>query len=67
MKPVRYKVLQDGEWLRPVHKGFRDACCDCGLVHLVEFRIVDGAIEFRATVDKRATAAMRKRNGLPHR
>lgn len=58
---IRYHQLQDGEWMRPTRKGFRDACCGCGMVHLMEFRIVDGTIEFRATVDKRASAAMRKR------
>lgn len=58
---ARYYQLKDGEWMRPTRKGFRDACCGCGLVHTMEFRLVDGTIEFRATVDKRATAAMRKR------
>lgn len=46
------------EWFRvsPAHK---IGCCDCGLVHLLEFRIVDGEIEMRALRDERATAAKR--------
>jgi hypothetical protein len=58
---IRYHQLQDGEWMRPTRRGFRDACCDCGLVHRMEFRIVEGTIEFRSTRDNKATAAMRRR------
>lgn len=54
-------MLKDGEWFAPTHNGFRDACCDCGLVHRVDFRVVEGKVHFRAMRDKRATAAMRKR------
>jgi hypothetical protein len=41
-------------------------CCDCGLVHVVDFRIRFDkrgrpVVEFRADRDKRATAAARRR------
>lgn len=32
------------EWRRPM-PGYRIACCDCGLVHEMEFRIVKDAIK----------------------
>ena len=35
-------------------------CCDCGLVHRLDFRIVGGRIEFRTRRDDRATAAARR-------
>lgn len=57
---VRYHVLKDGEWIRPRRRGFKEMCCDCHLVHLLEFRVVDGKIEFRASRDERATAAARR-------
>lgn len=25
-------------WVQPVMRGYKLACCDCGLVHLLEFR-----------------------------
>lgn len=55
-----YHALKDGEWIRPAMRGFRDACCDCGLVHKVDFRIVDGRVELRAYRDARATAGVRR-------
>jgi hypothetical protein len=32
----------DGEWHEPIHDGYLMACCDCGLVHRVDFAIRDG-------------------------
>jgi len=58
---TRYQQLVDGEWVEPVRKGFKEQCCSCALIHKVDYRIVDGRVQFRATVDKRATAAARRR------
>ena len=46
--------------MRPRKRGFKEMCCDCHLVHIVDYRIVDGTIEFRARRDVRATAAARR-------
>lgn len=27
-------------WVKPVQEGYKMACCDCGLVHTMDFRIV---------------------------
>ena len=35
-------------WVQPVMKGYLLACCDCGLVHRLDFRIHNGRIQFRA-------------------
>jgi len=57
----RYHKLEDGEWLAPRKRAFREQCCDCALVHVVDFRInATGQIEFRARRDDRATAAARR-------
>jgi len=40
-------------WVQPIKKGYRMKCCDCGLVHVVDFRINDGRVQFRM---KRAAA-----------
>lgn len=61
-KPLTFETVADGEWV-PVHwHGMQDACCDCGLVHVINYRIFNGTIELQATRDKRATAAMRRSN-----
>ena len=59
---LRYHTLADGEWIRPVRNGFRERCCDCGLVHIVDYRVTDGVLEFRVRRDQRATTKAR-RNG----
>lgn len=56
----RYTVQVDGEWVRPVRRGFREMCCDCHKVHRVDYRINDGQIEVRCFSDDRATAAARR-------
>jgi hypothetical protein len=46
---AKVPVIPDGEWVRPVYEGYSMVCCDCGLEHLMDFRIGgDGGIEFRA-------------------
>ena len=60
----RYEQVKDNEWTRPIRRGYRARCCDCGLVHQVDFRIVrEGRvrrIELRARRDNRATGQSRR-------
>lgn len=55
-----YEKIKPGEWLRPKRKGYKAMCCDCGLVHRLDFRVVEGRAEFRAYRDNRATAVARR-------
>jgi hypothetical protein len=55
-----YPVAKDGEWLQPIRKGFGLACCDCRLVHRLDFRIYRGRVQFRARRDNRSTSALRR-------
>ena len=68
---TKYEQIYDGEWFQPKRKGFKDQCCDCGLVHTIDFVIVDEnkkqqplpkgwAIQLRARRNNRATAAIRR-------
>ena len=58
---MKYTQAYDGEWIEP-KRGYKVACCDCGLIHKIEFRISPhGKIQFRAFRDNRATAARRHR------
>jgi len=56
---MKYYIQWDGEWVAP-QKNYRMACCDCGLVHKFEFRVVKGKIQFRAWRDEKSTAVRRK-------
>ena len=47
-------------WKTPRDNAWRMSCCDCGLVHDLEFRIMNGIIEFRAKRNERATSAIRR-------
>lgn len=64
--------------MRPVKRGYKLACCDCGLVHRIDFAHIPYGrgrkIVFRAFRDERATAAVRREkkkressNNTPHR
>lgn len=55
-----YEKIKAGEWLRPKRRGYKMQCCDCGLVHRLDFRVRGGRAEFRAYRDNRATAAIRR-------
>lgn len=46
---MRYKQAKDGEWIQPRRRGYRLKCCDCGLVHRINFRLTSrGSIQFQA-------------------
>lgn len=53
-----------GEWVRPVKRGYKLACCDCGLVHRVDFDHIPWGggrkIIFRLFRDERSTTAVRR-------
>lgn len=59
-----YRLLEPDEWEQPVHQDYKFRCCDCGLVHRMDFRVVnqdgESAVEFRLRRDNRATAANRR-------
>ena len=53
-----------GEWVKPKRKYYYMGCCDCGLVHKMEFKIVPynngHAVLFRAWRDKPRTRQLRR-------
>ena len=55
---AKYIEPKEGEWVRPIRKGYKMACCDCGLVHKLDFSLMGKIrkyIIFRAFRDDRAT------------
>lgn len=37
---MRFLQQFDGEWVKPVMKNYRMKCCDCGLVHRIDFKVI---------------------------
>jgi hypothetical protein len=60
----KFTQVHDGEWVQPIRKGYKMCCCDCGLVHTLDFRIVSNGrgnyIQFRASRNNRSTALSRR-------
>ena len=48
---MRYTKAKDDEWIQPRMKNYYMKCCDCGLVHRLNFRLVgkEHKIQFQAT------------------
>lgn len=62
MPRLKYAQVFDGEWIKPMPQtGHKMACCDCGLIHRMDFAVRGGKVIFRAVRDNRATANRRRR------
>ena len=63
---MKYHKVQDGEVVQPKMRGYRMKCCDCGLVHRMNFWVVLNArrtaVQFQAF-----RVAPRKRRTKPRR
>lgn len=70
MKPRAFPKQRAGRWVQPKRIGYLMACCDCGLVHRMDFRIVADQggqrqrVQFRTWRHKEQTKALRKRDGI---
>jgi Zn-finger protein len=60
----RLAQVKDGEWVRPVETGYLMGCCDCGLVHRMDFRVHKGRAIFRAFRADGHTRVQRKRRNI---
>lgn len=59
---MKYPVARDGEWITPRRRGYVVECCDCGLRHRVDLRLVryvngGRVIQYRATRIKKRGGA----------
>ena len=41
----KFKTVKKNKWQQPVMEGYLMKCCDCGLVHEMDFRIAYGKTE----------------------
>ena len=59
-KRLTYDVISYGEWTRPRLRDFREQCCDCGLIHRLDFRIVDAKGRSRPSAGYEKTPQLRR-------
>lgn len=61
----RYEKVTTSEWIRPKRRGYRMSCCDCGLVHELDFALIPWGrgkkIILRARRHEKDTAFVRQR------
>lgn len=60
MGKSEYHHVVDGEWIEPPMKGGKDQCCDCGLVHTINYRLRGSKIQVQVYRDNRATNGARR-------
>ncbi len=67
VKRPRFPKVSAGQWVQPKPRGYLMACCDCGLVHRMNFRIVGvrkQRVQMQAFRHVGQTKAFRKRQGI---
>ena len=52
--------ITDGEWVKS-GKFTHHECCDCGLVHKIDFKLIDGELHEQWIRDEKETRKARKR------
>ena len=58
---MKHVYPNDGQWIQVLRRGDKLICCDCLLVHKIEFKVMKNKIYFRAWRDNRATAQARRK------
>lgn len=59
---MKYQQRFDGEPFKiPLNKPHKISCCDCGLVHILSFKVKQKIITIKAIRDNRATAQRRRK------
>ncbi len=44
---MTYIKPDENEWIQPVSTNYKMSCCDCGLVHEIDFRYFKKRVQFR--------------------
>jgi len=53
-REAKYPLVKAGAWIQPTPRDYRMKCCDCGLIHSFDFRVVKYAGGKRTKVQFRA-------------
>ena len=58
---MKYEEPKENEWIMPITKNYKMCCCDCGLVHELDFKVEKGRSFFRVRRNQRATGQIRRK------
>jgi hypothetical protein len=61
---AKYYKPKANEWIYPIQTDYAMACCDCGLVHMLDFEVHDGRVRFRVRRNTKRTNNLRKKMGI---
>lgn len=65
---MKYDEPEAMQWVKPIMRGYKIACCDCGLVHCMDFTVVRSGrrnkVLFRVQRLNRSTAMMRRHSKI---
>jgi len=66
---TEFYEVKPNEWQMPIMKKYKMACCDCGLVHNMDFKVIDNETQkpiknarvlMRGTRNNKLTKQLRK-------
>lgn len=57
---MKYEEVKNNEWTELGLKNQDLICCDCNLVHTIDFKIKDGKLFAKFRRNEKATAAIRR-------
>ena len=63
---MKYPELDAGEWIEPKRHGYLLRCCDCSLVHRIDFRVRRGRAQFRVFRENVQTRIERNKQGATY-
>ena len=58
---MKFEQLKEGEWSEMLMENQKLACCDCGLVHTINFKIKKKTVHAQFFRDEKATKKERKK------
>ena len=62
----KYIQIVDGEWIEIPFKGFSMECCNCSLVHTLNFKVEDGRLFIKSKQDKKSTKQRRNLKNISY-
>ncbi len=48
-------TVEDDDWIIIEWKDQWEECCNCGAIHSIDYKVVDGKLRFRARAVRRGT------------
>jgi len=36
---MKFEQQKDGDWIRPIRRGYKIRCCKCGLIHRLNYKL----------------------------